>query len=102
MLTQKVKWRGPAVVGKGRGHTPIRTCVSCGAKKPKRELIRLAADEANLVRHDLGSGKGKGAYICDTQACREQLVKAGRLRRAFRGTKRLMAFAPLEKSQNQE
>ncbi len=77
----------PAVVGKGRGHTPIRTCISCGTKKAKKEMARLVVRESGLVRDDLGSTKGRGAYICDTEACRERLMKNRRRHRVFRGDK---------------
>jgi predicted RNA-binding protein YlxR (DUF448 family) len=80
-------------VGKGRGHTPIRTCLSCGAKKPKKELMRLVVDEAGFVRDDLGSGRGRGAYICNTEACRERLLKGKRRHRVFRSEKPVIASA---------
>jgi predicted RNA-binding protein YlxR (DUF448 family) len=75
----------PAAVGKGRGHTPIRTCISCGTKKAKKEMRRLVVTDSGLVRDDLGSRKGRGAYICDTEACREQLMKNRRRHRVIRG-----------------
>jgi predicted RNA-binding protein YlxR (DUF448 family) len=88
----------PAVVGKNRGHTPIRTCISCGTKKAKKEMTRLVVRESGFVRDDLGSRKGRGAYICDTEACREQLMKNRRPHRVFRGDKHFGASAGLGKS----
>ena len=72
-------------MGKGRGHLPLRTCISCGAKKGKKELIRLAVNErGSVVRDDLGITKGRGAYICKTNACGEELLRKRRLHRVFR------------------
>lgn len=69
-------------MGKDRSHTPIRTCVSCGAKRSKNELIRLVLDaEAQLVRDDQGKGQGRGAYVCKSKFCREQLLKNRRPRK---------------------
>jgi predicted RNA-binding protein YlxR (DUF448 family) len=72
-------------MGKGRGHIPIRTCISCGAKRSKRELMRLVANgEGQLIRDDEGKVQGRGAYVCNSESCREQLSKNRRLGRRFR------------------
>jgi predicted RNA-binding protein YlxR (DUF448 family) len=77
----------PAVVGKGRGHIPIRTCICCGKKRAKKELRRLVVRESILVRDDAGNREGRGVYVCDTEACREELMKNRRLRTLMRGDK---------------
>jgi len=65
--------------------TPIRTCVSCGAKRPKKELIRLALGPGGIVaRDDRGGVHGRGAYVCPKKSCWEDLRGSGKLRRAFR------------------
>ncbi|MFQ5903742.1 MAG: YlxR family protein [Candidatus Binatia bacterium] len=72
-------------MGKGKGHRPIRTCISCGAKRSKGELIRLVVNgEGQLVRDDQGKRPGRGAYVCKSRSCREQLSKNRRLGRRFR------------------
>jgi predicted RNA-binding protein YlxR (DUF448 family) len=76
-----------AVMGKGRGHRPIRTCVSCGAKKEKSELTRLALDETGAWREGPGSGRGKGRYVCKTEACQERATKNRRWHRVSRSMK---------------
>jgi predicted RNA-binding protein YlxR (DUF448 family) len=85
-------------VGKGRGHTPIRTCISCGSKKGEKEMRRVVVRESGLVRDDLESRNGRGAYICDTEACREQLMKNRILQRVFRGDKHFGTSVGLERS----
>jgi predicted RNA-binding protein YlxR (DUF448 family) len=89
-------------VGKGRGHIPVRTCVSCGAKKPKNELMRLVVGEAGFVRDDLGRGRGKGAYICNAEACREQVLKGKRRPRVFRSEKPVRASAGSGKRRHED
>lgn len=72
-------------MGKGKGHNPIRTCVSCGAKRNKKELIRLVLDAQGVViRDDSGKSEGRGAYVCMNKSCWESLRRGRLLNRAFR------------------
>jgi predicted RNA-binding protein YlxR (DUF448 family) len=72
-------------MGKGKGHIPIRTCLSCGAKQSKDELIRLALTPENrLVRDDRGAYRGRGAYVCKNVSCLEKLSRNRHLGRRFR------------------
>ena len=72
-------------MGKGKGHVPIRTCLSCGAKRSKGELIRLGLTPENLlVRDDRGTCQGRGAYVCKNKSCREKLLRNRHLGRRFR------------------
>lgn len=44
---------------------PQRTCVSCGVKTDKRELLRLVSATGDAVVVDLtGKKNGRGAYLC--------------------------------------
>ncbi|MFC1534817.1 YlxR family protein [Thermodesulfobacteriota bacterium] len=81
-------------MGKGKGHIPIRTCISCGSKYAKNELIRLLLDkEDRLVKDISGKSPGRGVYICKTRSCREQLSKNRRLNRLFR-TEKVITISP--------
>ena len=69
---------------KVKGHIPIRTCISCGKKRPKGFLIRLVADYENRIIKDISAViQGRGAYICDAQPCLERLVHNKRLGKYF-------------------
>lgn len=64
---------------------PIRTCISCGEKRSKKELIRLVLDAEGYARVDKdGCLEGRGAYVCTREQCWSRLEKRGRLNRAFR------------------
>ena len=64
---------------------PIRTCISCGKKRHKGELIRLALDPMGKVIQDKEKIRpGRGAYVCPEKACLEGLTRGIRLQRAFR------------------
>ena len=72
-------------MGKDKGHIPIRTCVSCGAKRNKKELIRLVLDAQGVViRDESGKGEGRGAYVCKSKYCWESLRRGSRFNRAFK------------------
>lgn len=72
-------------MGKSRGHIPIRTCISCGAKRPKKDLVRLSSDkEGRLVKDYSHKMNGRGAYVCDKESCMERLPGNRLLGRLFR------------------
>ncbi|HOA34931.1 MAG TPA: YlxR family protein [Bacillota bacterium] len=59
---------------------PMRICVGCRDKKPKRELLRLVRTPESEVQIDLsGKMSGRGAYICKQKACLEKALKGKRL-----------------------
>ena len=64
---------------------PVRTCIGCGAKKEKRELIRIVHTPQDTYRID-GSGRtsGRGAYVCRDPECVRKAQKKGAFQRAFR------------------
>ena len=63
---------------------PMRTCIACREEKPKREMLRVVKNSQGEIRLDF-SGKlpGRGAYICDSEACIKKLRKNRLLNRAF-------------------
>ena len=62
---------------KATKRVPLRTCVVCRRKAPKRELLRhvcLAGDGAVRVMADQEQRlPGRGFYACAEEACRERL-----------------------------
>ena len=81
---------------KAKGHIPIRTCIACGAKRPKRDLIRLICnDENRLIKDDSGSLKGRGVYICAIPSCLERLRDNKRLNRQLRTDKEIFVSREL-------
>ncbi|RLB43663.1 MAG: DUF448 domain-containing protein [Deltaproteobacteria bacterium] len=77
-------------MSKGKGHIPIRTCIACGAKKEKKDLIRLVVDADGWVVIDTsGHASGRGAYVCKNKDCWTAVHKHKILSRAFRGRGRL-------------
>ena len=59
-----------------------RTCVGCGQKAPKGDLLRFVAQDGRLVAG--AKERGRGAYTCHRLQCFERAMG----RRAFNRTLR--------------
>jgi uncharacterized protein len=76
-------------MGKKSDSFPVRTCISCGAKRSKGELMRLVLDPlGKVVKDESGRMPGRGAYVCRGGSCMDRLPQA-RWERAFRIRKTL-------------
>lgn len=72
---------GAAPIGPG----PWRTCLGCGGRYPKAELLRFVARDGVLAADSAGRLPGRGAYCCRRKKCLKGFAaKKGRLTRAFR------------------
>lgn len=66
-------------------HVPQRTCVACGEKKGKRELVRIIRTTSGTAEVDpTGKKAGRGAYLCKFQPCWESGCRKDRLERVLR------------------
>lgn len=63
---------------------PMRTCIGCREEKPKKEMLRIVKNAEGEIRLDF-SGKlaGRGAYVCNSEACVKKLGKYKLLHKAF-------------------
>jgi predicted RNA-binding protein YlxR (DUF448 family) len=67
-------------------HVPQRSCVICGTKTTKLELVRVVlVTEGDCVIDETGKRAGRGAYLCHQPSCWETASKSDRLARALRG-----------------
>ena len=63
---------------------PMRMCVACREKKPKKELIRVVrTPEGEIVADETGRKNGRGAYLCRSEACLNKALKIRALDRAL-------------------
>ena len=68
-----------------RREAPFRSCIGCGAKKEKKELIRIVHTPDDEYHVDPGGKRnGRGAYLCPDPACLEKALRSKALNRAFR------------------
>ena len=64
-------------------HIPERSCVACGDKKPKAELLRIVRSPDGVVSVDRnGKAPGRGAYICGPK-CWDSALGRGKLARSL-------------------
>ena len=63
---------------------PMRMCVGCREMKPKKELLRVVRSPEGEVSIDPGGKKsGRGAYVCQQEACLARAIKQRQLDRAL-------------------
>lgn len=63
---------------------PLRTCMGCNEKKPKKELVRIVKNKDGEIFIDrTGKADGRGAYICDSLECLEKVIKSKRLEKVL-------------------
>jgi len=48
---------------------PIRTCLGCGKKAPKKSLLRFVWHNLQLYQDPKGIMKGRGVYSCNNNEC---------------------------------
>ncbi len=67
-----------------RKHVPLRSCIACRQKLPKRELVRIVRTPEGTIEIDpKGKRSGRGAYLCRQQQCWEQALQPRRLAQAL-------------------
>ena len=55
---------------------PMRKCVGCNERKPKREMIRIVRNPEGEVSIDLrGKVSGRGCYVCSSIDCLDLALK---------------------------
>ncbi len=68
-----------------RKHVPMRTCIACRQKRPKRELVRIVrTPEGSLELDPKGKRSGRGAYLCSDQTCWDLALHHEKLGRALK------------------
>lgn len=62
-------------------HLPIRTCIVCRCKKPKKELLRIIEKDDSFILDSTQKISAKGFYICNNKDCTQNIVKKKALSR---------------------
>ena len=51
-------------------HVPERSCVACGVKMPKVQLVRVVRiNQGSVIVDTTGRAPGRGAYLCRIPQC---------------------------------
>jgi predicted RNA-binding protein YlxR (DUF448 family) len=68
-----------------RKHVPLRSCIACRERYPKRELLRVVRSPEGTFEIDpKGKLAGRGAYFCRNRQCWEEALQPGRLSKALK------------------
>lgn len=61
---------------------PMRQCMGCRERKPKKELIRVVRSPEGAVSLDFyGKAPGRGAYLCPNPDCLKRAIRSKALER---------------------
>lgn len=64
---------------------PMRKCVGCGEMKSKKEMMRvLKTAENEIVLDTTGRKNGRGAYLCFSKECLQNVAKNRGLERSLK------------------
>jgi len=63
---------------------PVRTCIGCGGKAARAELVRLRIEGECVVIDRTGQG-GRGAWLHPSADCLDRAARRRAFGRAFRG-----------------
>ena len=65
-------------------NVPLRMCVACREMKPKISMLRVVrTPEGDIMLDFTGKKNGRGAYVCDSEACIKKLGKTKLLNKVF-------------------
>ena len=66
-------------------HVPIRTCVLCGDKNPKEDMLRIVrTTDGSVALDERGRLAGRGCYVClDATKFDAQRIK-GKIKRVLK------------------
>ena len=82
-------------------HVPMRTCVVCGIKSAKGDLMRIVATPEGIVAVDLtGKKQGRGAYVCNRDTALDGGLKRKRLSHVLHSHITDDAWEEIERSVN--
>lgn len=64
---------------------PVRTCIGCKCKKPKKEMIRIIRTPDEKIEIDrTGKKSGRGAYICGNVKCLDIAFRENSLKKSLK------------------
>ena len=67
-------------------HSPTRTCLVCGVKAHKNELLRVVRrSDGGTSADPTGKSHGRGAYLCSNTECWYKATHGNRLDHVLKG-----------------
>ncbi len=66
---------------------PTRMCIACRTMREKRSLIRIVRKPDSVIMLDqTGKVAGRGAYLCNNEACFKKAIKTKSLEKALKAS----------------
>ena len=62
---------------------PLRMCMACRERKSKKEMLRVVKNESGVHLDFSGKAEGRGAYLCNSEACFNKLLRYKLVNKAF-------------------
>lgn len=63
---------------------PIRICLGCGEKLPKKDMLRIVRNKEGEIHVDpSGRMNGRGCYVCGKKECMDSIIRQKKLSRSF-------------------
>lgn len=84
---------------------PMRQCMGCRERKPKKEMIRVVRSPEGTVSLDFkGKAPGRGAYVCPSAECLKKAIRSKALDRNLEVTvpEEILERLSLEMEENRE
>ena len=82
---------------------PMRQCMGCRERKPKKELIRVVRSPEGEVSLDFhGKKNGRGAYVCPNMECLKKAIRSKALDRSLEVSIPEEIYAQLEREMEEE
>ena len=82
---------------------PMRTCIGCNAKKPKKEMIRMVTTTSGDYEIDTtGKKSGRGFYLCWQMECLNKAVREKKFNKLMPKDNAMIIFAQLKEKITKE
>ena len=62
---------------------PLRMCMACRERKNKKEMLRVVKNESGVHLDFSGKAEGRGAYLCNSEACLKKLLRYKLINKTF-------------------
>jgi len=82
---------------------PMRQCMGCRERRPKKEMIRVVRSPEGEVSLDFhGKKNGRGAYVCPNMECLKKAIRSKALDRSLEVSIPEEIYAQLELEMEEE
>lgn len=64
---------------------PVRTCIGCNCRKPKKDMIRIIRTPEGKIEMDkTGKKSGRGLYLCGNTKCMDLAFRKNSINKSLK------------------